>query len=89
MEEKAEGEEVREIVLLVSPLCPESLETAVKLRKLASMRGYSFREVSALESEGLKMIEDFGIKRVPAAIMGGRLLFQGRVPENLESLLER
>lgn len=89
MESEVESEEVRELILLVSPICPESLEAAVRLRKWALARGYSFREISVLESEGLRIIGDFDIKRIPAAILNGKLVFQGRVPEDLNSLLDR
>lgn len=89
MEGEVEGREARELILLVSPICSESLEVAVKLKKWAMARGYSLREVSVLESEGLRIAGDFGIKRIPAAILNGRLLFQGSIPEDLDSLLER
>ncbi|MEM3870288.1 MAG: hypothetical protein QXJ39_04055 [Candidatus Korarchaeum sp.] len=89
MEGEVKGEEVRELILLVSPICRESLEVAAELRKWALKRGYSFREVSVLESEGLRIVGDLGIRRIPAAILNGRLLFQGSVPEDLDSLLDR
>ncbi|MCS7102982.1 MAG: thioredoxin family protein [Candidatus Korarchaeum sp.] len=89
MEDEVEGKEVKELILLVSPICRESLEAAVELRRWASARGYSLKEVSVLESEGLRMIENFGIRRIPAAIFNGKLLFQGSIPSDLDSLLNR
>lgn len=89
MEGEVKGEEVKELILLVSPICRESLEVAVELKKWALERGYYFKEVSVLESEGLRIVEDLGIRRIPAAILNGKLLFQGSVPEDLDSLLDR
>lgn len=83
MESEAEGKGVREILLLVSPICEESLEAVFKLRKLISGKGYSLREVSILEREGLRIASEYGIKRIPAAILGNRILFQGKIPEDL------
>ncbi len=89
MEGEVEGEEVRELILLVSPICIESLEAALELKKWAMARGYSLREVSVLEAEGLRIAEEFGVKRIPAVILNGKLIFQGSVPRDLDSLLER
>jgi AraC-like DNA-binding protein len=80
-------EKGKELIILVSPICEESLEASMKLRKWARERGYSIREVSALEDEGLSIIIDLNVKRLPALISNGRLISQGKIPEDLDSLL--
>jgi len=82
-----EIEEKKELIILVSPICKESLEASIKLRGWARERGYSIREISALEDEGLSIIIDLNIKRLPALILNGKLISQGKIPEDLDSLL--
>ncbi len=88
MEEEAvgEGEEKEEVIVLVSPICEPSLEAVREVREWAWRRGLIIREVSALEPEGQGYILDLGISRVPALILGGRLISEGeiRLPDDLK-----
>jgi len=49
------------------------------LRKWASERGYSVREVSILEVDGQEYLLEFGVKKVPAVIFGGKLISEGKL----------
>ncbi len=78
-EEVGRSEEEREIIVLVSPICESSLDAARRLREWAHSRGLKIREVSALEPEGQSYILELGIRKVPAVIIGGKLISEGRI----------
>ncbi|HDI73466.1 MAG TPA: hypothetical protein ENF57_00460 [Candidatus Korarchaeota archaeon] len=77
--ESSRQREEKEILILVSPICEASLEAAKRLRKWASERGYSVREVSILEVDGQEYLLEFGVKKVPAVIFGGKLISEGKL----------
>ncbi len=81
MEEEAGGgsQEEREIIVLVSPICEPSLEAARRVKEWARRRGLKVREISALEPEGQSYILELGIKKVPALIIGRKLVSEGEV----------
>ncbi len=80
MEEEAGGsKEEREVIILVSPICEPSLDAARRLKRWARQRGLRVREVSALEPEGQSYILELGIRKVPAIIVGGKLISEGKL----------
>ena len=80
MEEEAiRSEEEREIIILVSPICESSLDAARRLKKWARQKGLKVREISALEPEGQSYILELRIRKVPAIILGGKLISEGKL----------
>ncbi len=75
-EEKGEK---KEVIILVSPICKSSLDSAVFVRRWAKESGFNFREVSVLEPEGQEYVLEFGIRRVPALIINGKLVSEGKI----------
>ncbi len=69
----------KEVVILVSPICKPSLDAAVFIRRWAREAGFNFREVSILEPEGQEYILELGIRRVPALIINGKLISEGKI----------
>ncbi len=85
MGERSEGAD--EVVILVSPICSESLKVAANLKKWAIAKGVRVREVSVLRPEGQRYLMDLRIDRIPAVILGERVLLKGGSFD--PSLLER
>ncbi|MDK2372362.1 MAG: hypothetical protein QI197_03180 [Candidatus Korarchaeota archaeon] len=80
MEEEVGGaEEEGEIIVLVSPICEPSLDAARRLKEWAHRRGLKIREVSTLEPEGQSYILELGIRKIPAIIIRGKLISEGRI----------
>ncbi|MDK2384475.1 MAG: hypothetical protein QI199_06690 [Candidatus Korarchaeota archaeon] len=55
------------------------MNAARRLKEWAHRRGLKIREVSALEPEGQSYILELGIRKVPAVIIGGKLISEGRI----------
>jgi len=55
------------------------LDAARQLKEWARRRGLKIREVSALEPEGQSYILELGIRKVPAVIVEGKLISEGRI----------
>ncbi len=55
------------------------MDAARQLKEWARRRGLKIREVSALEPEGQSYILELGIRKVPAVIVEGKLISEGRI----------
>ncbi len=71
--------EKKEVVVLVSPICKPSLDAAILIKNWAKKFGFDFREISILEPEGQKYVLEFGVKKVPALIIDGKLISEGSI----------
>ncbi len=71
--------EKKEVVVLVSPICESSLNAAMSIRKWAERLGFNFREISVLEPEGQEYVLEFEVRRVPALIIDGKLVSEGKI----------
>ncbi len=75
------------VIVLVSPICDDSLIVSAKIREWAESKGIEVEELSILTKEGQEIVMALDIDTIPAVVVNGEIISQGDIPDL--KLLER